>query len=803
MWRERAPTAIAPLLGGGWGGGQMSASLRLTIYAAIATIAAAMSLASVYSSSAWAVPVIGAVLLVSGACALIRWSPLPSALEPLSAAIAVLLWVTALDAHQQARFGFIPGRAAVQHLGRLARHGFTDIHKLPTPVPTHKGLVLLTVVGVAAVALVVDLLAVTLRRAALAGLPLLALFTICAASGRAGVNVIGFIVASVGYLLLLYTDNRERVTRWGAAVGSGRQARPASAWSTDPATAPPPAALGRRVGAAALGVSVLVPLVIPGLHSGIGHHHSGGGGSGGGNVHTFDPFIFVGSSLHNQVTAPILTYTSTTHDPGYLRLTSLDSYSNGAFSATELRAPESARVTNGLGVSQPSATNITTRVAFSKAFPFRWLPMPTTAVHVAIAGDWRYDPATATVFSASTTTAGSTYTVVSSPNLPTPAELAADGPSVGQLQLDLLTPNVSPRVKALTQHLTSKASSNYDVALDIQHYLTSNAFTYDTNIHTDNGPDPLGDFLFRTHRGFCQQFATAMAVMARLSGIPSRVAVGFTAGTRQPNGSYLVTSHDAHTWPELWFPKYGWLAFEPTPRRDGQAQTPSYARARAHSTKTKGGSLPTIKPTPQPSGDKGQLIQRGLGASGQATGSGGGVRLALLLALIAAVLIVAAVAAPGVIRWTVRRRRWRRLREDFGAIDAAWAELRDSAIDIGAPWDDAGTPRTLAAALVGWTGPADGVEQSLATLTRAEEQDRYAATPRPITADLRRETETVRAALARDHSRRARLLVVVLPRSTRMMLRSRLSLVADRIEWLERAPSSAARQLNRRLRRNG
>jgi transglutaminase-like putative cysteine protease len=712
--------------------------------------------------------------------------------------------VTFLDAREQARFGVIPGRSAFQTLGRLARNGFSDIHNSPAPAPAHKGLVLLTVVGVAAVALIVDLLAVTLRRAALAGLPLLALFTISTATARSGINLLEFVAAATGYLLLLYVDNRERVARWGAAVGTGSKARPASAWSLDPSATPAPASLGRRVGAAAVGLGVVVPLLIPGLHSGIHHRHGGGGnGNGGGNVHTFDPFVFVGNSLHNRVNQGVFRYTTTSRDPGYLRLTSLDSYNNGAFAATELRAPESARVTNGLGVSQPSPTTVTTKVSFNNGFAFRWLPVPSTALKVTVSGDWRYDPQTATIFSASTTTSGSDYTVVSSPNRPTADELANDGSSVGHFQVDLLTPSVSPRVRELAQRLTRNAHSNFDAALEIQRFLTSKRFSYDASVGKDAGTDPLTDFLFHTRRGFCQQFASAMAVMARLTGIPSRVAVGFTAGTLQPDGSYLVTTHDAHAWPELWFPRYGWLPFEPTPRRDGQAQTPSYARFRPNAAGAKSGSAPKVTPSTPAGHAASGLPKKRVGAGEAAAGHRSGTRggdLAALIAVIVAALLVVTMAVPGAVRWETRRRRWRALRADPAAVGAAWAELRDSAIDVGAPWNDAGTPRTLAAALTVWAGADGGIREPLEALRAAEEQDRYAPSRPAVTTDLRRDTEAVRAALVRGWNRRRRLLVVLLPRSTRELLRNRLARAADVVQRLDEAPGLLLARARRRLR---
>ena len=83
---------------------------------------------------------------------------------------------------------------------------------------------------------------------------------------------------------------------------------------------------------------------------------------------------------------------------------------------------------------------------------------------------------------------------------------------------------------------------------------------------TASGAPPLVDFVEVTRLGYCQHYAGAMALMLRLLGIPSRVAVGFTAGTWKA-GVWTVTDHQAHAWVEAWFDGFGWLAFDPTPGR--------------------------------------------------------------------------------------------------------------------------------------------------------------------------------------------------------------------------------------------
>jgi len=769
----------------------VSGPLRLTVYAMIASMASALTLTAVFSSGAWFIPVMIAVLLVSASCALVRWSPLPSVLEPLTAAVAVLLWVTWLYARSQARYGFLPDAASMRTLDHLARAGFTDIRKLPPPVPAHHGLVLITVVGTAVVALVVDLLTVTLRRAALAGLPLLALFTVCAATSRNGVNVTSFIPAAAGFLMLLYADNRERVARWGAAMGAGNNARPAPTRSVENLLPSAPASLGRRVGAAAIGISVVVPLALPGIHAGFGGHGGGNGNGnrgGGGSVTTIDPIVSVNHDLTSSLNAPVLNYTTSDPAPSYLRMTSLDQFAAGAFTATSLNADPSARVSNGINVVAPSEQVVTTRLAVGRSFAFRWLPMPAVATAVQVDGDWRYDPDTATTFSASNTTSGLRYTVTSAPNLPTPRQLSHSEPvTSGDVTDDLAAPQVSQTVRRLTKQVTADANSRFDAALEIQRFLTSSPFSYTT--HPPSAPgdvDSLTYFLTVSHAGFCQQYATSMAVMARLAGIPSRVAVGFTAGTRQPDGHWLVTTHDAHAWPELYFPEFGWLPFEPTPRGDGQTVTPSYARATPNQSggPDAGGKTSGVDPVHKPNATTGSHGKTGASdpknnASANHS-SAGGFGGTLWIAIGA--LLVLALIAPSSARQLSRRRRMLQLHGSAPVPAAAWAEIRDSAIDAGGPWDDERSPRQSAFALGQWLGASSEVRSALVRLTRAEEEHRYSATPGVAFTSLAADVKAIRMALRRRQSRRQGVRALLVPPSTVRWAASWWAGVADNLD---------------------
>jgi hypothetical protein len=79
------------------------------------------------------------------------------------------------------------------------------------------------------------------------------------------------------------------------------------------------------------------------------------------------------------------------------------------------------------------------------------------------------------------------------------------------------------------------------------------------------GVDAVDDFLFGSRRGFCEQIATALAVMLRSRGVPARLATGYVPGERdRVTGLWKVRASDAHAWVEVWFPETGWQAFDPT-----------------------------------------------------------------------------------------------------------------------------------------------------------------------------------------------------------------------------------------------
>jgi len=133
----------------------------------------------------------------------------------------------------------------------------------------------------------------------------------------------------------------------------------------------------------------------------------------------------------------------------------------------------------------------------------------------------------------------------------------------------LSLPALDPRVPRLAADITSSASNDFDKAAAIENHLRTH-FGYTLQLPRSHVKDPIANFLFERKQGHCEYFASAMAVMLRTLGIPSRVVNGFRSDEfNDLTANYVVRAKDAHSWVEAYFPGYGWQTFDPTPTGPG------------------------------------------------------------------------------------------------------------------------------------------------------------------------------------------------------------------------------------------
>ena len=159
------------------------------------------------------------------------------------------------------------------------------------------------------------------------------------------------------------------------------------------------------------------------------------------------------------------------------------------------------------------------------------------------------------------------YTVYSSPQvadpnraITTPVALSPELLPYLQLPSDL-----PPRVAALAHKLTISATTPHQRVMALVHYLQTN-FSYTTQLPNVAGQEPIDAFLFERKRGHCEYFASALAVMLRTLGVPSRSVNGYLGGEWNEYGRYLVVRQQhAHSWVEAYLPGVGWVTYDPTP----------------------------------------------------------------------------------------------------------------------------------------------------------------------------------------------------------------------------------------------
>lgn len=161
------------------------------------------------------------------------------------------------------------------------------------------------------------------------------------------------------------------------------------------------------------------------------------------------------------------------------------------------------------------------------------------------------------------------YTVYSDTTRPSNEELAEDNSrdfprNITQRYLQL-PPGHDQRITKLANEITLNAATEFDIAHRIEQHLREE-YNYTLDLHPVESGDPVADFLFNTHEGHCEYFASAMVLMLRSKRIPARLVNGFQMGEYNPTVDfYTVRQSDAHSWVEVYFPQSKWIAFDPTP----------------------------------------------------------------------------------------------------------------------------------------------------------------------------------------------------------------------------------------------
>ena len=667
----------------------MTPNSRMTVTTAVACVLVSTVLLPLFADALWFVIGAGAVIAVAGTGALTRLRTLPVSVCLAGGLVGLLLYLNLIFEVRHSLLLVIPTPGSLSRLWHLAGTGLHDANRYAPPAPSRPGLLLLAVGGVGITAVLADLIAVRLRSTALAGLPLLVLFTVPVtmnAPHSALTTGLVFCLSGVGYLAMLSADGRERIRVWGRLVSLWRSAPRYGRAREHGEKGPGPdtralAAAGRRVGLASMVLALCAPLLVPGLHpSKLFSSGPGIGGTGDGSGQSLglpSALNQAVAQLHEGQPRALFTYSTNAtqseqaNDAEYFRQYVFDTLGDKGWKVDDWAA-RSVPVSSipgprGLsGLTAPETIRTIVRAGKDLRSPGTqptFLPLPYPAIQVTAHGKWLVDP-DRMVYSTSDSIADQTYSVTSVVVDPSQAQLQAvpglvRTPALAQ-DLQLPPAYRTSALKKLAASNTAGQTTEFAKVNALATWLSGTQFTYSLAPAQLTSARSLVSFLTKGKSGFCVQYAYAMTVLTRLLGIPARFIVGYTAGTRQKDGSYIVKTTDSHAWTEVYFPSMGWIRFEPTPAGQGTANTPDYMTGGAR-TGQGGGSDPVISAsqkasplkTPPPVGGLGtKTLQQGdtggglAGSAKRASTPWTAVALAVIAALVLALGLISVVAGP-------------------------------------------------------------------------------------------------------------------------------------------------------------
>lgn len=536
-------------------------SLPATIALTLLTLSVAAGFGRLFSDAEFLAPVLLATLAGHGVAWWCRRNDLPtgiSAVASLGAVGLVAAW-TVLG-HTTAYGLPIPHtlRTGLEVLAG-AREQFSTIK---APAPALPGFVLATVLAIGLSAFMADWAAFRLQATFEAIIPSFTLFLFTSALGtpRHRTWAIALFVAAVlAFIVAQGVGRSNRASAWfGGRPGAG------------PATLVRTAAV---LGLVALLVGLAVGPRIPGPDGPLIKYKNRT--SGPSSRATISPLVDIRGRIVEQRDVEVFTVKA--DEPSYWRLTSLDTFDGSIWSSNSTYRDVRGDIRSD-EILQPSLDTEELVQEFSITglasiwLPAAFRPQRASGVDVSYASD------TSSLITPEDTTDGATYTVRSAVPRMTPDVLNQSPARAPQEIIDqyLELPEISARVQAEASRIIDAAGARtpYERALALQNHFRKN-YGYDIRAGEGHDVRTIETFLFEAKTGYCEQFAGTYAVLARLIGLPARVAVGFTPGERDEEaGVFRVKGGHGHAWAEVYLHGYGWVQFDPTPGRgDPQAVT--------------------------------------------------------------------------------------------------------------------------------------------------------------------------------------------------------------------------------------
>jgi transglutaminase-like putative cysteine protease len=681
-----------------------------TLLGAAAVLAGSSALSAAIKGSSWVLPLIEVVAVV--------WLVgIGGRLIKVPAAVTVLLQVLGLAIALTALFttggygGVIPNFEVFREFGALFSGAWHQILVSAPPAPSSPELSFLIALALGLAAIIVDFLIAEAHAPALVALPLLCLYSVPASIAETLLPWWTFVAPAVLYAVLLAVSGHPGRQR-GARVGVGMAA----------------SGLGIIV------VTTLVAVLVADAFTAVG---TAGRlprtGTGSGEV-GLSPFASLHGNLQRSAPVDLLTVQGL-DEPDYLRTAALTVWTPGeGWSPSDMQAD--VPNVHGLLPGMPEHDDAKRVTIDSIALKDKFLPIFSDSSSVSgIADGWNFDQSLGTVWRTDAVNPGG-YSLVTSFAKVDAKDLRKDTVTPGGALTE--TGTLPRRVVQLAQDITEGEGNAFDKADALLEYFTdpANGFRYSLNVPVGNTGDALTDFL-ENKQGYCEQYASAMAIMLRSVGIPARVAVGFTQGTEKGNGSYTISSHDAHAWVEVLFDDNGWVRFDPTPLAGNTGGVQGFDQAAAPTTGTDstatsdstesvagtvlsgaGNQLDDETATSPAAGDLG---------AGDSSGAGSGVSPTLLWILGILVVLALCVLTPSVVRSARRKRRLAMAGGGGpGSAAAAWAEIEDLCLDHGIGLRPSESARATANRLAKSAYLNDAARSKLRALVVAVEREWYA-----------------------------------------------------------------------------